>query len=267
MTELPPIRRQVAVPATAEVAFKIFTAEIGAWWPVGDGHSVYGADTVVDFRDGRVVERGPDGDEAVWGTVLDWEPPYRLRMTWHPGSDPEVPSEVEVRFSELSDEQTLVTLEHRGWEAFDEPAKSRDNYNTGWPHVLGRYLDRTGASASIDEASPGEASIGAASGGGEKGSGDTWLALMHTAGPTAPADGVFGHPDFAEHVAFLGRLRERGVLVAAGPLDGSGDGMTVVRVPGTEVAEYLRLAQDDDLSVARGLLMVRARPWRVVLTG
>jgi hypothetical protein len=58
------------------------------------------------------------------------------------------------------------------------------------------------------------------------------------------------------------------VLVAAGPLDGSGDGMTVVRLPHPGAAgELTRLAQDDDQSVARGLLQVRVRPWRVALTG
>lgn len=33
MSQLPPIRRQVVVPGTSEVAFKIFTDEIGRWWP------------------------------------------------------------------------------------------------------------------------------------------------------------------------------------------------------------------------------------------
>jgi hypothetical protein len=40
---LPPIRRQVVVPADAQLAFDVFTTEIGLWWPVRTGHSVYGA--------------------------------------------------------------------------------------------------------------------------------------------------------------------------------------------------------------------------------
>src|SRR5437773_8006644 len=87
---LPPIRRQVVVPTGADVAFEVFTADIGRWGPVGAGFSVYGdwsaaPGGTVAFRDGKVVESGPEGAEAVWGSVLDWEPPRRIRLTWHPG--------------------------------------------------------------------------------------------------------------------------------------------------------------------------------------
>ena len=34
--------------------------------------------------------------------------------------------------------QTLVRLEHTGWEAFDDPAAARAEYDHGWPLVLGR---------------------------------------------------------------------------------------------------------------------------------
>jgi hypothetical protein len=41
MTTLPPIRRQVVVPAGPQIAFDVFTAEIGSWWPF-ERFSVYG---------------------------------------------------------------------------------------------------------------------------------------------------------------------------------------------------------------------------------
>jgi hypothetical protein len=67
---LPPIRRQIVVPAAADLAFAVFTSEIGRWWPVGAGHSVYGdwstpAGGTVAFRDGRLVESGPSGATAL----------------------------------------------------------------------------------------------------------------------------------------------------------------------------------------------------------
>ena len=37
--------------------------------------------------------------------------------------------------------QTLVRLEHTGWEAFDDPAAARAEYDHGWPLVLGRYQE------------------------------------------------------------------------------------------------------------------------------
>jgi uncharacterized protein YciI len=76
-------------------------------------------------------------------------------------------------------------------------------------------------------------------------------------------------PRFAGHLAFLARMREAGYLVAAGPLsDADGDGMTILRLPGADqVAEAVRLATEDDASVAGGLLAVTVRPWQVAMQG
>lgn len=97
-----------------------------------------------------------------------------------------------------------------------------------------------------------------------------WYVLEHRPGPAVGDDAsVFGHPLFAEHVAFLNRLRARGLLVAAGPLpEEPGAGMTVVRSPGSPSAEEVeRLAREDDKCVAAGVLSVRVRPWAVMFTG
>jgi uncharacterized protein YciI len=96
------------------------------------------------------------------------------------------------------------------------------------------------------------------------GEGTAWYALLHTPGPDVDGS-VFAHPLFAEHVAFLHRLQERGWLIAAGPFsDRDGDGMTVVQVPdGTDIEA---LAREDDRSVAEGLFGVEIRPWDVRFT-
>ena len=242
---LPPIRRQVLVPAGPQAAFEVFTQQIGSWWPVAR-HSVYGEKSSTAFADGRLVETGPDGDEALWGTVLEWEPPRLLRMTWHPGYSDERASEIEVSFAPVADALTLVTVTHSDWERFSDPRAARDEYRNGWPAVLGRYA------ATVPAAGP-------------AGDGEVWLVLSHT-----PAPGVgrpIDHPDFAGHPEFLGRLKERGVLVAAGPFPASGEGMTVVRVPAGEVADLVKQANQDDTSVTRDVLEVRVRPWLVTLTG
>jgi uncharacterized protein YndB with AHSA1/START domain/uncharacterized protein YciI len=252
VAHVPPVRRQVVVPAGAEVAFAVFTDEIGAWWPVELGHSVYGAGAAVHVRAGQVVETSSDGqDESVWGTILDWDPPRRLRMTWHPGRGPEVVTEVEVRFEPVAGDQTLVTLEHRGWERLADPLRARRGYNEGWPTVLDRY-------------------VGLVPEGGREGADEAWLVLAHTPGAALAEGGsVFAHPDFDAHLAFLRRLVDEGVLVAAGPVDPErGEGMAVVRLKDPAgVAELTRRAQDEDLSVARELLTVRVRPWGVALAG
>jgi uncharacterized protein YndB with AHSA1/START domain len=135
---LPPIRRQVVVPAPPEQAFEVFTQKIGSWWPVAR-HSVHGAGAIPAFRDGRLIETGPAGDEVAWGEILAWDPPRLLRMTWHPGYGAERASEVEVGFAPVTDALTMVTLTHRGWEKFSDPRAARDEYGKGWPLVLSSY--------------------------------------------------------------------------------------------------------------------------------
>jgi uncharacterized protein YciI len=74
-------------------------------------------------------------------------------------------------------------------------------------------------------------------------------------------------PRFGKHAAFLGRMHEKGYLVAAGPmLDAEGEGMTILRLPGSgQLDAATRLATQDDVSVASGLLAVTVRPWQVML--
>ncbi len=95
---------------------------------------------------------------------------------------------------------------------------------------------------------------------------DRWYALIHRPGPSlVDGESIFAHPAFGEHVAFLRRLQERGLLVAAGPLpDEPGVGMTVVRAsPDIDVTQ---LATEDDRSVADGFLTVEIREWDVRFT-
>jgi uncharacterized protein YndB with AHSA1/START domain/uncharacterized protein YciI len=239
-----PLRRQVVVPAAPPIAFDVFTGRIGAWWPL-ERLSVHGKGSTAAFRDGALVETGPDGAEAVWGEVLDWEPPHRLRITWHPGSDPARASEVEVMFAPVGEALTLVTLEHRGWERYEDPATARTEYGQGWPGVLDGYA------AVVPASRPGDEPV--------------VLVLTHT-----PAPGIgnpFEHPGFGGHVEFLKQLTADGVLVGAGPFAGSGEGMTVVRLndPG-EVAGLVRAAYAD-AAVADGVLEVRVRPWVLLMGG
>jgi uncharacterized protein YciI len=87
-------------------------------------------------------------------------------------------------------------------------------------------------------------------------------------GPQAPRTGsLFDDPSFADHIAFLTRMRDAGFLVAAGPLmDQPGDGMTIVRLPGRDQMEHTtRPATEDDVSVASGFFTVAVRPWHVML--
>jgi uncharacterized protein YciI len=271
VSTVPPIRREVLVDAGPEAAFNVFTAGIGRWWPIA-GHSVHGAGGTVAFTGGQLVELAATGQQAVWGTVTRWEPPAAVAFTWHPGRTPERPSHVEVTFT-AAGPQTLVTLIHSGWDAYADPAAMRAEYDHGWPIVLGQYQAQAGrpggeASRTGESGQEQESGQEEEGGSGEDGGKQTWVALLHRPGPAAPPDGgVFDDPRFAEHVAFLNRMREAGYLVAAGPMtDAAGEGMTILRLPGTgQLARATMLATEDDVSVAQGFFSVTVRPWQVMM--
>jgi uncharacterized protein YciI len=259
MNAVPPIRREILVDADPATAFEVFTGGIGRWWPL-DELSVHGQDATVSFTEsltgGQIVERSAGGQTAVWGTVTRWEPPDAVAFSWHPGQPAERASHVEVTFVAAEPGQTLVRLEHSGWETFADPAAARAEYDHGWPLVLDRYA---GHVASADVA-----------GEDVTGDGSTWVALLHRPGPEAPRDGsVFTDPRFGEHAAFLARMHAAGYLVAAGPLaDAEGEGMTILRLPGAgQLGAATRLANEDDISVASGFFSVTVRPWQVMMSG
>lgn len=141
-----PVVKVVTVPVAALEAFRAFTAGLETWWPFAT-HSTADADHGrVSFGAGvgePVVEIHPDGRREVWGTLTRWAPPELLTMTWHPGGAPDRATELEVRFSETSD-GTRVHLRHTGWEARDDGAAARADYDAGWDKVLGRYVDSQG---------------------------------------------------------------------------------------------------------------------------
>ncbi|HVE97834.1 MAG TPA: SRPBCC domain-containing protein [Mycobacteriales bacterium] len=147
MTAIAPVRRSVTVVSDPGTAFRVFTEEMAAWWPLLT-HSVGGADAVgvtVEPRvGGRVVERLRSGAEETWGTVTEWSPPTRLGLTWHPGRAPSEETRVVVTFSAVGAE-TLVELEHTGWESRADGAAIQRNYDEGWVLVLGAFATRAGA--------------------------------------------------------------------------------------------------------------------------
>lgn len=210
----------------------------------------FGPGSTVDVEGTRIVETGPAGDRAVWGTLREEVPGEVLSMTWHPGREESSATLVTVTFVPVSDGgSTLVTLVHEGWERYDDPEAARREYSGGWPTVLGLFAEGPTPAAEVPE--------------------PVWLVLEHRPEPATPAEGVSTSPLFAQHVRFLSGLAEQGVLVAAGPLpDADGEGMAVVRAPDAGAArEVVRQAQDEDGSVTGELLSVRVRPWAVVISG
>jgi uncharacterized protein YndB with AHSA1/START domain len=138
------VTRSVTVSAPPERAFRAFTEEIGAWWPLSDGFAFAGdrwQDMLMEGREGgRLYERSRDGRDFHIGTVKVYDPPSRLVFTWGEATEEWAgPTEVEVRFT-AEGEATRVDLEHRGFERIGEAAdETSRTYEEGWVAVLGRY--------------------------------------------------------------------------------------------------------------------------------
>jgi uncharacterized protein YndB with AHSA1/START domain len=130
----------VSIPLRPEEAFDLFTRDLASWWPLAT-HSVCGERAATCAFEGgaggELVEVGEDGSRHVWGTVLAWERPDRLALTWHPGREPSPEQEVELRFLPRPD-GCRVELTHSGWESLADDARAtRDAYEGGWKEVLG----------------------------------------------------------------------------------------------------------------------------------
>ena len=140
-----PVRKSIRVSAPRERAFEVFTAGIGRWWP--KTHHIGAADLdtlVIEPREGgRWYERSVDGSECEVGKVLVWDPPARLVLVWQLTPefkyDPNLITEVEVRFIAEDADATRVELEHRNLERMGDGADAmRDKIDGpgGWGDLL-----------------------------------------------------------------------------------------------------------------------------------
>lgn len=140
-----PVRKQISVEVSAERAFEVFTARMGAWWkPEHHIAEQPFADLVIEpFAGGRWVEVDAEGRSCSWGRVIAWEPPGRLVLAWQIDGtwsyDPELVTEVEVRFVAEGPTTTRVELEHRNLERLGElagPTRAAFDDDQGWAGLL-----------------------------------------------------------------------------------------------------------------------------------
>lgn len=143
-----PVRHSVTVPVPPEQAFKVFTADLGRWWPSSHkiGAAPFRSATIEPRAGGRWFEVGEDGAECQWGDVLIWNPPSHILLAWRIRADwqfdPALLTEVEVKFVPTSDGGTRVELEHRLLENMGnaaEAARSTFDSEQGWKGILERY--------------------------------------------------------------------------------------------------------------------------------
>jgi uncharacterized protein YndB with AHSA1/START domain len=145
---LPAATAEVAVEASPEDAFRLFTEEIGIWWrrdtPYWNDRDRGLSVRIEPGVGGRFMEvydlDAGTGFEV--GRVTAWEPGRRLALTWtQVGWPADVATDLEITF-EPAGEGTLVRVEHTGFERVGPDAhRCGEGYAAGWQQVLGFFAE------------------------------------------------------------------------------------------------------------------------------
>jgi Activator of Hsp90 ATPase homolog 1-like protein len=136
---LSPLRHAVVVELEPHHAFALFTGRLDAWWPLAQFSCSGEAKARVEVQPrvgGQVLEQGADGRAHAWGRVTAWDPPRAFAMSWHPGQDAALATDLRVEFRALADGRCEVSVIHGGW---DRRPDARAGYDQGWPVVLAAY--------------------------------------------------------------------------------------------------------------------------------
>ena len=148
-TDLTTVRKVLTVQAPQAVAWRVFTERMATWWPLAT-HKIGAAkavDAVIEPRvAGRWYERGDDGSTCDWGRVITWEPPSHLALSWEITADwqhdPDLKTEIDVRFFAEGENATRVELEHRHLDRYgvrrDEMRGIFDSEG-GWSGLLASF--------------------------------------------------------------------------------------------------------------------------------
>ncbi|WP_108816141.1 SRPBCC domain-containing protein [Loktanella sp. Alg231-35] len=136
-----PIHKSLTVPLTAAEAFALFTDDIDTWWPKAS-HSVKGERSKLTFpthKGGEIIETDEDGETAVWGKLIAYDPGKYLAISWFPGRNEKDATVVTVTFTQTAD-GTLCELTHGGFDILGDTADAvSTSYLKGWDMVLGCY--------------------------------------------------------------------------------------------------------------------------------
>ena len=138
------VRRTILVEASPDRAFTFFTRDIGQWWDANK-HLLQEPLKEMEFEPfvgGGIIDRGVDGGESRWGTVLVYDPPttvafsWDINLAWQIETDRSKVSEVHVTFTAQGNGHTLVELEHRhldrhgsGWESMRDAVGSPNGWS------------------------------------------------------------------------------------------------------------------------------------------
>lgn len=141
-----PLVVEFEVSAPIAHAFDVWTQRCATWWP--PTHTITGNPAAITFEPspgGRIYETAPDGSEHPWGRILDWDPPTRLRFSWHLFFTPAEATEVDITFHPHAN-GTVVRLEQTGWDKLGPAGPPRrERTHTAWSTITTRFAVSVGS--------------------------------------------------------------------------------------------------------------------------
>lgn len=148
MKNIEPIRKEIMVEASQEVAFKVFTEKMDTWWP--RTHHIGKApmtEQILEAKpNGRWYATHEDGSESTVGHVITWDPVSRVVLNWKINGnfkyDPNLTTEVDVQFIPEGPKRTRVKFEHRNLDRLGD-GKVVESMNEGWGMILDLYRRST----------------------------------------------------------------------------------------------------------------------------
>ncbi len=143
------ISKQLLVNAPQDIAFKVFTEHMNNWWPATHhiGKTPMVSIVVEPYKGGRWYSKHEDGAEVVIGYVDVWKPSDQLVLIWQVDGDfscnPNLITEVDVRFIAVDENKTEIVFEHRGLEKMLKGAgKAIESMDQGWGLILNLYKSK-----------------------------------------------------------------------------------------------------------------------------
>jgi hypothetical protein len=162
------LRKVMSVKAPEEVAWRVFTEKMGAWWPLAVRPCMIfkmgkasAAEVLFEPRaSGRWYDRVDSGSTFDWGRVLSWEPYARLILSWEIDADwqhnPNPKTEARCASSPRA-RKARVELEHRHLDRYGarrDEARGIFDSPVGWRGVLVSFAraaeSQTGGTAMSD---------------------------------------------------------------------------------------------------------------------